>query len=154
MKINYRSGAKRYKVEKPTRKQAIKKYAKRRYHSTVSTLAKNDKTFEHVLLSVVKNIKNELKLIGSLEHNSILRDTNEAVCQFSWETIWLVLNNNVPSLTKFFTKLLLKIGKPLLCFLISVILKYQSPKLCLVQQVIFYGNGSSKEVSLYCLVNK
>lgn len=91
MTINYQSGAKRYKVETPTRKQLIKKYARRRYRSTVSLLTNNDSMFDHVLDSVVKNIKTELKMIGSLQHNSILRDTIEAVRQFSWETIWLEL---------------------------------------------------------------
>ena len=123
MTINYQSGAKRYKVETPTRKQVIKKYARRGYRSSVSILSRSNTTFEHILDRLVKNIKNELKFIGSLHHNSILRDTNEAVRQFSWETIWLELLNNIPILTKFFTKLLPKAGKPLLCFLISLILK-------------------------------
>ena len=57
MTINYQSGAKRYKVETPTRKQLIKKYARRRYRSTVSLLTNNDSMFDHVLDSVVKNIK-------------------------------------------------------------------------------------------------
>ena len=124
MIINYPSGAKRYKVETPTRKQVIKKHTRKRYRSTVSVLARNDATFEHVLYSVVKNIKTELKHIGSLDHNSILRDTNEGVRQFSWETVWLELNKNVPTLMKFLIKLLPKVGKPLLCFFVSLILKH------------------------------
>ena len=89
--------------------------------------------------------------MGSQQHNSLLRDTNEAVRQFSWETVWLEMMRDVPTLTKFFMKLIPKIGKPLLCFLISVILKQRSPKLCLVQRaisVLLYGNGASKQVCI------
>ena len=114
-------------------------------------LVRNDVTFEHVLYSVVKNIKTESKHIGSLDHNSILRDTKEGVRRFSWETAWLELNKNVLTLTKFLIKFLPKVGKPLLCFFVSLILKHRSPKLCLVQRaisVLLYGNGSSKEVRL------
>ena len=46
----------------------------------------------------------------------------------------MALAYNVLSLTKFFIKLLPKIGKSLLCFSTPLILKDRSPKLCLVQQ--------------------
>ena len=147
--IPYPSGTKHYKIETPTRKRLIKKYTKRTYPSALSYLAKNQATSKYLLNGVVRNIKGELKLLASVEHNSLLRDTNEAVRRFSWETIWVELMRDVPTLASFFMKLTPKIGKPLLCFIISIILKHRSPKLCLVQRaisVLLYGNGVSKQV--------
>ena len=135
----------------PVRKHVIKRYARKTYPFSVSCLTKSKATSEHVLNGVVRKIKGELKLMGSQQHNSLLRDTNEAVRQFSWETVWLEMMRDVPTLTKFFMKLIPKIGKPLLCFLISVILKQRSPKLCLVQRaisVLLYGNSASKQVCI------
>ena len=83
----------------------------------MSVLASNDVTFELVLYSVVKNIKTESKHIGSLDHNSILRDTNEGVRRFSWEIAWLELNKNVLTLIKFLISYFQKLGSLYFAFL-------------------------------------
>ena len=43
----------------------------------------------------------DLGSMSSDDLGSILRDTNEAVKRFSWETVMLELQKNVPTLIKF-----------------------------------------------------
>ena len=47
-----------------------------------------------------KKKKNEMKSLASLDHDSILRDDFEALKHFSWETAYLELEKNVPTLIK------------------------------------------------------
>lgn len=89
-------------------------------------------------------IKTEMKDISSRAHDSILRDTIEAVKHFSWETILIELKEKLQTLISLLTQL---IGQqvPLLCLLASQILKAKG----LVQRavsVMLYGNGTAKQV--------
>ncbi len=109
------------------------------------------------IVSIARIIREEMKLLPSVKHDSILRDNVEAVKCFSWETVWLELQQTLPTLMSLL-KLLVKKSeqcKPLLCLLVSMIVKKSSPKICLVQRaisVLLYGNGSSKEVSSFSYV--
>ena len=53
-------------------------------------------------LSIVKKlavkIKSEMKNISSADHDSILRDSVEAIKHFHWDTVFLELQNKVPTL--------------------------------------------------------
>lgn len=105
-----------------------------------------------VVCSIVQQVKKEICGLCSMERETVLRDSIEAVKFFSWETIWLELEHCIPTLMTLL-KLLVKhpgCNKPLLCFLASMLLKQRSPKLSLVQKaisILMYGNGTSKEVS-------
>ena len=88
--------------------------------------------------------------MSSDDHGSILRDTNEAVKRFSWETVILELQQNVPTLIKFLQLLVPRPleRKPLISFIASLLLKTRH-QLCLVQRavsVMLYGNGVGKQV--------
>jgi len=101
--------------------------------------------------ALVRVISNEFKVLCSASHDSILRDTVEAVKHFSWETVWLELCKMVPTLMSFFMKLVRcpEDNKPFLCLLASMILKKRSPGLGLVQRAItvaLYGNGAHQAV--------
>ena len=96
-------------------------------------------------------MRSEMKDINSDAHNSILRDTIEAVKQFSWETVMLELQHKLPTLTLLLARLIPQPVKriPLLCFVASILLKSHYQRLGLVQRaisVMLYGNGSSKQV--------
>ena len=51
-----------------------------------------------MLKALTSKIKKEIKKVCKLDHNSIMRDDIEGVKQFSWETVWLKLQRNVPTL--------------------------------------------------------
>ena len=109
------------------------------------TLAKS------VISQVANKVKTEMKDVSSGRHDSILRDTVEAVKRFSWETVNLELTDKVPTLMALLSQLVPYPSerKPLLCFLASVILKARHKHLCLVQRavsVMMYGNGTAKQV--------
>lgn len=102
-----------------------------------------------------KLINSELKTLASLDHNSILRDSFEAVRCFSWETVWMEFEQATPTLLLLF-KSLLPPKKPLVCLLLSMIVKQKSPSLCLVQRAIsimLYGNAAHKQVYIWIPVS-
>ncbi len=93
-----------------------------------------------------------MKAISSDAHDSILRDTIEAVKHFSWQTVWLELTQKIPTLMSLLSHLIPKPDehKPLLCFLASPILKSRHQRMGLVQRavsIMMYGNGTAKQVS-------
>ena len=49
---------------------------------------------------IVRNLRSEIKHICSTKHDSILLDNHEAVKRFSWQTIWMELNKEMPMLMK------------------------------------------------------
>jgi len=104
-------------------------------------MAKSLTTSKSVIVELAMKIRSEMKDINSDAHNLILRDTIEAVYQFSWKTVMLELQHKLSTLT------LLLI--PLFCFVASILLKSRYQRLGLVQHVIsvmLYGNSSSKQV--------
>ena len=110
-------------------------------------------------LSIVKKlavkIKSEMKNISSADHDSILRDSVEAIKHFHWDTVFLELQNKVPTLMSLL-KQIVKLPaekKSLLCFLGSQLLKSRHQHMGLVQRaisVMLYGNGTAKQVCLLC----
>ena len=113
----------------------------------------SERTSDKVLGVLVGNIKREIKGICSDSHDSILLDNHEAVKRFSWETIWVELKEQVPTLMN----LLISIvdnpheKKPMLCLILSMILKARYSRMALVQRavsLVLYGNGTSKQVWL------
>lgn len=94
-----------------------------------------------------------MKHIGSTDHGSILRDTNEAIKQFHWETVRLELVEHVPTLMSLLTQLVGRPSQrfPLLCLIASMMLKSRNQHISLVQRAIsimLYGNGTAKQVSI------
>ena len=105
--------------------------------------------------TVARAVQEELKVLCSTNHDSILRDSIEAVKHFSWETVWLELCKMLPTLMSLLMELVRHPtdNKPFLCLLASMLLKKKrSPGLGLVQRAItvaLYGNGAHKAVSHY-----
>ena len=92
-----------------------------------------------------------MKKICSLNHNSILRGKNSSIENFTWQTIWLELNQNVPSLVAFFKGLLPKTNMKFISFLICAILKERCKHMSLLQRVLtalLYSNATNKQVSM------
>ncbi len=61
---------------------------------------KNEATSEKDLREVGLIVKKEMKDPASVQSDSILQDTVEAVKHFSWETIIFELQSKVPTLIK------------------------------------------------------
>jgi len=123
----------------------------RRYRSVSTTLIKNNAALESMLSGLGRKIRAERRKLCSLDNNSVLRNTSEAVKHFSWETILEELQNNMPTLVKFLKRVFPQCTSPILCMVVSQLLKFESPKMALVQRaisVLMYGNGASKQVSI------
>ena len=149
--IPYKHGPHTYNVRTPSRKMAIKRITRKTYTSMASAVLHSPRLAKSVLSQVANKIKAEMKHMSSGRHDSILRDTVEAVKHFSWETVNLELTREVPTLVVLLSQLVARPSerKPLLCFLTSVILKSRHQHLCLVQRavsVMMYGNGTAKQV--------
>ncbi|XP_065917243.1 uncharacterized protein [Dysidea avara] len=79
----------------------------------------------------------------------MMRDSNEAVKQFRWETIFLEFKAKLPTLVALVKFILPHVSKTLLYFVIGVIIKSRSPHMALVQRavsVMLYANGANKQV--------
>ena len=129
----------------------MKKLARKNYHSFNSSCLANGLVRKSVIMNIARLMKEEFKSLCSRDHDTLLRDDVQAVKQFSWETVWLELENKIPTLMSLFKQVIRRPeeNKPLICVLASMILKKRSPKLGLVQRAItvaLYGNGTSKSV--------
>ena len=102
MKIDYPSGTKIYNVSSGThsRKAGIKQYARCCYQAMAVTAAKSAPTSEKIMREVARTIRRETEDLASADHDSILRDTTEAIKHFSWETIALDTTKRCPCYLK------------------------------------------------------
>jgi len=131
------------------RRHTIKQVYRREFSSALNSLQKTMPPEKSVEMSV-KLIMNEMKQMCRLDSNCILRDTDKALRDFSWEAVWNELASKVPTLLHLYRLLFCGAPKSLICFAVSLIIKWRSPKMGLVQRVIstlMYGNGVSKQVS-------
>ena len=85
-----------------------------------------------MLNALTSKIKKQIRKVCKLDYYSILKDDIEGVKHFSWETVWLELQRDVPTLVTFLMKLLSRPNKPLISFIISQILKLHLPCMALV----------------------
>ena len=85
--------------------------------------------------------------MSSTSNPTVLRDSQEKLKQFNWESLWPEFQKNLPILSSFL-KILPKATNKFLCFIISLILKNHCRHLSLVQKavsVMLYGNGYHKQ---------
>lgn len=149
--IPYKTSSRTYSIHTPSRKKTIKRITRKTYHSMASIIVNSPTMSKSVITQVAAKLKSEMKIVSSDAHDSILRDSVEAVKRFSWETVWLELSRNIPTLMPLLTQLIPRASqkKPLLCLLASQLLKSRHQRLCLVQRavsVMLYGNGAAKQV--------
>ena len=140
-----------FHVHTPVRKQFIKKIARRSYKSLASTVVNAPATSEAVLRQISRNIKDEMKQLSTNTHDSVLRDTVEAIKFFHWDTVFLELEKMVPTLISLLQRLIPRPSekKPLIAMLASQLLKTRHQRLGLVQRavsVMLYGNCCHKQV--------
>ena len=100
VKIDYASGPKMFAVTTPNRKKAIKQITRRSFKSLATTVVASEITSDKVLREIARTIKQEMKTLASMEHDTILRDNIEAVKNFSWDTVFMELNEKVPTLIR------------------------------------------------------
>lgn len=90
-----------FAINTPNRKRAIKQYTRRSFTSLATTVVASDITSDKVLREIARTIKQEMKTLArSMEHDTILRDNIEAVKNFSWDTVFMELNEKVPTLIR------------------------------------------------------
>ena len=148
------AGTRVYNVHTPSRKRHIKRVTRRSYVALASSVVNSPSTSKSVLDKVAIRIKSEMKALSSTKHDSILRDSVEAVKHFHWDTVMIELSRNLPTLMSLLSRL---VGhpadrNPLLCLMASQILKSRHQHLGLVQRavsVMMYGNGTAKQVIVW-----
>lgn len=150
--IPYKGGTKTYSIHTPSRKQCVKRITRKNYVSMASTIANSPTLSKAMIAKIAIKIKHEMKDISSDSHDSILRDTVEAVKHFHWETVILELLKKMPTLMALLSHLIPKPTerKPMLCFLASQLLKARHQHMGLVQRavsIMMYGNGTAKQVN-------
>lgn len=149
MKSVSNAGTRQTKIT-PQRKKMIFALSRRNYKSAAVRLSEFSMTKGHILQSMIKNMRGEMKKICSLNHNSILRGKNSMIENFTWQAIWLELSNNIPSLVNFFKSLLPKSNIKFISFLVCAILKEKCKHMSLLQRVfsvLLYSNATNKQVS-------
>ena len=154
MKVGYPSGEKTIDVTSPWGRKNVKRIVRKNYASLSSCLVSSPRTSDHVISNICQTIHKETKRICSISHDSILRDTHEAVKSFSWQTVFLELKNNMPTLMKISGALIPdhKSNKSVICLIACMILKKRLGKMSLVQRaisILLYSNGCSKQVNFF-----
>lgn len=107
--FNNSSGTRKYSISTPSRKKCVKKIARKNYVSMASTFVNSLTTAKAVVSKLAIKIKNEMRNISSSTHDSILRDCNEAVRRFHWDTVMCELVRKTPTLMSLLIQL---VGKP------------------------------------------
>ena len=142
-----------YNINTPSRKKCIKRITRKTYVSMASSVVNSPRMSKSIISEVATKIKSEMKDLSSDAHDSILRDSMEAVKHFHWDTVMLELLDKIPTLMSLLSQLVRRPAeqKPLLCFLASQLLKSRHQHMGLVQRavsVMMYGNGTAKQVHL------
>ena len=119
-----------------------------------SGLVTSGDTYKQIVSQIGIKIKSEMKDISSVTHNSILKNSCDAIKDFNWDIVMDELLSNLPTLMSLLMQLIPKPmeSKPLLCILASQILKSRYSYMGLVQRVLsvmLYGNGTAKMVNFY-----
>ena len=131
-----------FPIKTPTRKAGIKQYTRHRYQAVAATAVKSAPTSDKVMREVARKIKKEMHDIATSKHDSILRDTVEAVKHFSWDTVTIELQMKTPILMQLLRSLVRNPAKSKL-FIASVacqLLKDNHPKLGLIHVLsLFYS---------------
>jgi len=130
----------------------VRSLTRRSYKAASSVFTCLPRTPSYLLERLASQIRKELNVICSLNHNSLLRGKHTTLKDFSWTEIWHKLIENVSTLVNFFEKLLPKAGSKYICFLTSSILKKRCHQTSLLQHAIsflLYANGTNREVRYY-----
>ena len=82
VQLGYKSRTQTFCNSTPSRKKCVRKLARRSYTSMAETVVNSPTMCAPVITKLVAKIKAEMRKLSSKEHDSILRDTIEAVKHF------------------------------------------------------------------------
>ena len=154
MTVSYTKDFQTYKVHTPSRKRANKGLARKKFLSSASTLVQSPRIIKSIISKLTIKIREEMKHVSSGGHDSILRDSVEAVKHFNWETVRLELLQQTPTLMSLLTQLVGRASErcPLLCLLASMICKSRHQHMGLVQRAMSVKQASSCVVHVIIIV--
>jgi len=150
--VEYPSGIVKSYDLTPKRKKPVVSLSRRHYRAAAKGFITTEHLSDHVVESLTQQVRHEMTTICSEQHNSILRDSHEGVKRFSWESIWLEFQANVPTLYKLLKGFVPKADDRFISFVISLLLKKCCKHMSLVQRVIstlLYGHSAKKQVSIH-----
>ena len=151
MTVGFPSGKKKADIDSPWNKENIRRIARGSYSSLASSVVSSARTKNCVIAEMSQLIKKEMKNICSESHDSVIRDSQEGIKHFSWDTIWLELVSHMPTLVKLLSTLCPdeKASQKIVTVIICMLLKKTLGKMSMVQKalsVLLYGNGCNKKV--------
>ena len=127
----------------------INSLGRRFYKAAATEISTAKETKPYTLTSIALQVRKEMSNLCSITHNSLLRDSHNAIKQFTWQSILSEFTNKLPTLLALLKGILPKSDDKFLAFVIAMILKKRCKHMSLVQRVIsvfLYGNATSKEV--------
>ena len=104
---------------------------------------------KNMVHAVSKEIQQELSQMCSTKQNSVLMTDGENIRSFSWNTVWLELQQQMPIFSSLLNAVESKGNQILQCVIACVILKNKYQKLSLLQKIIstfLYANAVPKQV--------
>lgn len=102
----------------------MKRVVRGSYYALSNSVVNSDCTKDIIITDIVRNLNSEIKHICSTKHDSILLDNHEAVKRFSWQTVWMELNKEMPMLLSSLVNNSQE-KKPMLCLIASMILEVE-----------------------------
>ena len=111
--------------------------------SIAAAMVENNVLRHEVVIAIGNMARNELKKICSESHDSILRMKSKTALEyFTWERVWVELQDNAPILVLFLLQLVPPLKrekeevKRAICVCMSILLKLRCDKVNIVQAVI------------------
>ena len=94
--------------------------SRRNYRATSHKIIKSKELKEPVIAAFSRVVLGEMRVVSSTSNPTVLRDSQEKLKQFNWESLWSEFQKNLPILLSFLQKILPKATKKFLCFIISL----------------------------------
>ena len=112
----------------------MKRLARRSLNSLASSVATSSHTSDVIIGHISRSIRDEMKTLCSMEHDSILRDCNDGIKFFSWETVYAELVHMMPTFMKILSIIITgnELKKVLMCIISSMVLKSRMHQMSVV----------------------
>lgn len=88
----------------------------------------------------------------SAKHNSTIMNDGKNIKAFSWNVLWLELQQNMPLIISLLNTISSQESQLLNCIVICMLLKKRHQRMALLQRIIstfLYANGAPKQVCQY-----
>ena len=128
----------------------MKSYIRKSYQSFSKKIVKSQS--ENIVRALGNDIKQEFIQMCAAKHSSTIMNGGENIKTFSWNNLWLELQQHMPLFTSLLNTISSQESQLLNCVVICMFLKKKHQRMALLQRIIsafLYANGAPKLVSRY-----